>query len=101
MIHFSKVASSNNMEAEAGVFHSTAMVLTRQHEVDRPVIEVRPTERAATVMSRSEPRHLLGVRDQVWRRPEAGSEADWNIVSYGRRLMARANLHAHFSYLLK
>jgi hypothetical protein len=64
------------MEAETEVLHSTQMVLTRQHEVDRPVTEVLPTARAATAMSRSGPRHQLGVWDQVWIRPEPESDTD-------------------------
>ena len=64
------------MEAETEVLHWTEMVLTRQHEVDRPVTEVLPTARAATVMSRSGPRHKLGVWDQVWIRLEPESDTD-------------------------
>jgi hypothetical protein len=64
------------MEVETEILHSTEMVLSRQHGVDRPVTEDQPTERAATALSLSGPRHWLGVRDQVWKKPEPRSEAD-------------------------
>jgi hypothetical protein len=64
------------MEVETEILHSTEMVLSRQHGVDRPVTEVLPTERAATATSHSGPRHWLGVRDQVWKRSEPENEAD-------------------------
>jgi hypothetical protein len=64
------------MEVETEILHSTEMVLSRRHGVDRPVTEVLPTERAATATSHSGPRHWLGVRDQVWKRSEPESEAE-------------------------
>lgn len=85
---------------ETEILLSTEMVLSRQLGVDRPVTEVLPTERAATTTSLSGPRHWLGVRDQVWQRSEPGSEADWNIFSYGPRLL-RTNLCARFQQLQK